>query len=100
MFIMSRRNIELPCKDGAQIHRVAKDFVGEIPDWAAGTPYFRALVADGKIVVPASTKDKDLTAAEEESDLDKAKLSEDEPAPGPDDSPDKAPPKASMKKGK
>ena len=63
MFIMARRNIELPSSDSTQIHRVAKGFVGDIPDWAADTAYFRALVEDGKIVVPASTKDKDLNGA-------------------------------------
>ncbi len=64
MFILSKRNIELPSPDGSAKHRVDKGFVGSIPDWAADTAYFRALVKDGKIVVPESKKDKDLAAAE------------------------------------
>lgn len=67
MFIMSKRNIELPSLDGRQRHAVKKGFIGDIPDWAAGTPYFHALVKDGKIVVPASPKDSDIAAAAEES---------------------------------
>lgn len=63
MFIMSKRNIELPSADSSKTYKVARDYVGNIPDWACGTPYFQALVKDGKIVVPASTKDKDLSAA-------------------------------------
>ena len=45
--------------------RVKKEHVGEVPDWACKTPYFEALVNDGKIVIPASHKDKDLQEAEE-----------------------------------
>lgn len=66
MFIMSKRNIELPSPDGRQKHAVKKGFIGDIPDWAADTPYFRALVEDGKIVVPASKKDGDIATAAEE----------------------------------
>lgn len=66
MFIMSKRNIELPSPDGRRRHAVKKGFIGDIPDWAAGTPYFRALVKDGKIVVPDSKKDIDISAAAEE----------------------------------
>lgn len=60
MFIVSRRNIILPSPDGKTSFRVSKDFVGEIPDWATETNYFRALVADGKIGVPGSNGDKDV----------------------------------------
>lgn len=65
MFIMAKRNVILPSKDGTQKHAVKRDYVGEIPDWAADTDYFRALVKDGKIAVPESTKDKDTQAADE-----------------------------------
>lgn len=64
MFILSKRNIILPSPDGKQSVRVARDFVGEIPDWAAQTSYFRALVADGKIV-PTTHRDKDQQEADE-----------------------------------
>lgn len=65
MFIMAKRNIELPSPDNSRKHKVEKGFIGNIPDWAADTPYFRALVEDGKIVVPASSKDKDILEAED-----------------------------------
>ena len=64
MFIFSKRNIILPSPDGSQSVRVKQDFVGEIPDWAAETQYFRDLVADGKIV-PTTTRDKDTQCAAE-----------------------------------
>lgn len=64
MFILSKRNIILPSPDGCQMIRVTRDFVGEIPDWAAKTSYFNELVRDGKIV-PSSAADKDLQEAAE-----------------------------------
>lgn len=66
MFVLSHRNIRLPSPDGKSSFFIARGYVGEIPDWAADTPYFRALVADGKISVPASTRDKDTQAAAED----------------------------------
>lgn len=65
MFIAAKRNLILPSKNGSNTYEVARGFVGNIPDWAADTPYFEALVKDGKISVPKSHKDKDLAAAEE-----------------------------------
>lgn len=65
MFIYSNRNVILRSQDGAQSHPVRRGFVGEIPDWAGDTDYFRALVKDGKISLPASHRDKDVQAAEE-----------------------------------
>lgn len=66
MFILSKRNVILPSSDGSRTHFVPKGFVGNIPDWAAETKYFEALVADGKIV-PTAMPDKALQAAEEKS---------------------------------
>lgn len=63
MFIMSKRNVILPSVDGTKKHKVSRGFVGDIPDWAAETKYFQALVADGKISVPASHQDKDTQDA-------------------------------------
>lgn len=65
MFILAKRNIILPSPDGAQQFQIKRDFVGDIPDWATKTDYFKALVADGKITVPESHKDKDTQAADE-----------------------------------
>lgn len=59
MFIISKRRVILPSRDGSQHYLVPRDFIGEIPDWAADTDYFRSLVDDGKIGVPESRKDKD-----------------------------------------
>ena len=59
MFVLAKRSVILPSKDGRQHHFVPRDFVGDIPDWAAETDYFRALVAEGKIGVPESHKDRD-----------------------------------------
>ena len=39
--------------------------MGEAPDWATSTRYFRELVADGKIIVSESRRDRDLQAADE-----------------------------------
>lgn len=64
MFILSKRSLILPSPDGSTSVRVRQDFVGEIPDWAAGTDYFRALVADGKIV-PTGKRDAETQAASE-----------------------------------
>lgn len=63
MFIVANRNIILPSADGSQSVRVERGFMGAIPDWAAKTPYFNALVKDGKIAVPKSKKDKDIRGA-------------------------------------
>lgn len=65
MFIYSDRNVILRSRDGAQAYPVRRGFVGEVPDWAGDTDYFRALVKDGKISLPASHKDRDVQAAEE-----------------------------------
>lgn len=64
MFVMSKRNIILTSPDGTASVRLVRDFVGEIPEWAAQTEYFRALVADGKIV-PTGRADKDTQKADE-----------------------------------
>ena len=64
MFILSKRNVILPSSDGSRTHFVPKGFIGNIPDWAAETKYFEALVADGKIV-PTAMTDKALQDAAE-----------------------------------
>ena len=40
--------------------RLPRGFMGAVPDWAAETAYFKALAADGKLVVSASKSDKEL----------------------------------------
>ena len=51
MWVYSRRNIVIPGPVGEQPLRLQKDGFGEVPEWAAETPYFQALLADGKIVL-------------------------------------------------
>lgn len=65
MFIKANRNIVLPSSDGSATHFVPRDFVGHVSDHFCRTPYFDALVKDGKIVLPASTKDKAVDTAAE-----------------------------------
>lgn len=64
MFILSKRNLILPSPDGSASVRVRRGFVGRVPDWAAETGYFRALAADGKIVITGRA-DKETQAADE-----------------------------------
>lgn len=64
MFIMSKRNLLLPSKDGSVRYPVRSGFVGDIPDWATQTEYFAALVKDGKVVV-TDHSDKATQAAAE-----------------------------------
>ena len=62
MFIVSKRNIILPSKDGTETYFVPRGYIGSIPNWAAETEYFRALVIDGKIGTPEGRKDKAVEA--------------------------------------
>lgn len=64
MFVLSKRNIIIPAPDGSVSVRLAREQLAEVPDWAANTEYFKALVADGK-VVPSGKDDKSAQAAAE-----------------------------------
>ena len=48
MFVLSKRNIILTAPDGSAVIQLRAGMMETIPDWAAKTSYFRALVADGK----------------------------------------------------
>ena len=76
MFVLCKRNIILPSKDGSKKYQVKKDYIGEIPDWATQTDYFLDLVAAGKITVPASKKDKDTQSAAEKPVKQRKKVEE------------------------
>lgn len=65
MFIVSNRNIMLRSEDGDKVFPLSRGFMGEIPDWAAKTKYFKALCDCGKIVVPKSKADRDIETAAE-----------------------------------
>lgn len=62
MFVLSKRNIDLPGPGG--VVRLSRGQMADVPAWAADTAYFKALVADGKIV-PSATSDKATQAAAE-----------------------------------
>lgn len=64
MFVLSKRNIVIPAPDGSAAVRLVRGQMSTVPDWAAGAPYFKALVADGKLV-PSGTSDKETQAADE-----------------------------------
>lgn len=65
MFVLAKRNIILPAP-GPGVAPVAlkKDLFAEVPEWAAETAYFSALVADGKIVITEHSDKAVQTAAE------------------------------------
>lgn len=64
MFVLSKRNIEIPASDGSAVIRLRAGVMATVPDWVAETSYFKALVADGK-VVPSGKSDKATQAAAE-----------------------------------
>lgn len=64
MFVLSKRNIILPAPDGSAAVRLRAGMMETVPDWAAETDYFRALVKDGKIV-PSGTSDRETQRAAE-----------------------------------
>ena len=64
MFVLSKRNIVIPAPDGTASVRLRAGMMETVPDWAAETEYFKALVADGKIV-PSGTSDKETQKAAE-----------------------------------
>lgn len=64
MFVYSHVNVLLPDLTGSQRFMVQRDYIGEIPDWAAETDYFAELVKDGKISLPESRSDKAIADAE------------------------------------
>ena len=64
MLILSKRNIIIPAPDGSTAVRLRAGLMETVPDWAVNTEYFKALVADGK-VVPSGRSDKSAQAAAE-----------------------------------
>lgn len=64
MFVLSKRNVIIPAPDGSTAAALRRDVMTDIPEWAAQTDYFQALVRDGKIV-PTGTSDKESQKAAE-----------------------------------
>lgn len=57
MVVLSKRNIILPGPDGRKF-LLRKDYVGPVPEWAEGSAYLNALIADGKVIIPEDRKGK------------------------------------------
>ena len=64
MFVLSKRNVIIPAPDGSTAVALRRDVMTNIPEWAAQTGYFQALVRDGKIV-PTGTSDRESQKAAE-----------------------------------
>lgn len=73
MFIMSKRNIIIPSPDGKMSKKLHKGYVGAVEDWVTKTDYFKALVADKKIIITETTKDNELEKADVEKPVDNAR---------------------------
>lgn len=65
MFVMSNRNIIIPSVDGMNAFNLPKGYIGRVPEWVTKTEYFKALVADGKVAVTQTAKDKEVEKAVE-----------------------------------
>ena len=63
MFVVSKRNIILPGPGGEKFH-MPRDYMGPVPAWAEDSAYLKALAADGKVILSASGRDRDIDAAE------------------------------------
>ena len=68
MFLLSHRNVILSTRGGDETRFIPRDFLGDVPDRFCASPYFEALVKDGKIAIPKSGKDKDVADAGEDSE--------------------------------
>ena len=54
--VLPKRNIVIPSPDGKESVRLHKDVISQVPDWAPKSPYYRALVADKKLLVMTPEK--------------------------------------------
>lgn len=68
MFAVSNRNVVIPSPDGKASVRLSRGQMGPVPDWAPKTAYFKALVADGKLVVSNSKRDRAEEKARQEAE--------------------------------
>lgn len=63
MFIVSKKNFIFRLSDGATF-QVRRDYMGDVPDYLKEHPLFQAAVRGGDIMVPGSTSDKAVYAAD------------------------------------
>lgn len=54
--VLPKRNIVIPSPDGKESVRLNKDIISQVPDWAPKSPYYKALVADKKLLVMTGGK--------------------------------------------
>lgn len=66
MFINSKKNFEI-C-EGEKKLLIPRNFIGEIPAWAAKHWLVVAAIKDGSIATPKKTKDKALVQADKEAE--------------------------------
>ena len=66
MFITSKRNLLVKLPDGSE-YKIARDFVGEIPEELAEVDLIKLAISDGTIVTPKSKEDEVIEAAVEEA---------------------------------
>ena len=66
MFIVSKKNFIFRLPDGT-FYKVAKDFMGEAPDYLTDLPLFKLAVKGGDIMTPATTAEKDIYKAEDKA---------------------------------
>lgn len=63
MFVVSKRNFKFRTPDGD--YTLAKDYMGDVPDFITEHPLFKAGVQSGWIVTPAGHSDTALYKADE-----------------------------------
>lgn len=78
MFVLAKRNIVLPAPDRSEFFRLRKDEFSTVPEHFTTTPYFSALVRDGKIVSPDSRKDAAIDEANAVAEVKLAEKLEDQ----------------------
>ena len=65
MFVLAKRNIIIPSTEpGIQPVALKKDGFADVPAWAESSPYFQALVSDGKLIVTDRTDKSTQDAAD------------------------------------
>lgn len=71
MVVVSKRNILFTAPDKVTKYRLARDYMGTVPDWVTKLPYFSELVAAGKILIaekPAEQKEPKKSAKADKSE--------------------------------
>ena len=65
MFVLAKRNIIIPSAEpGVPPVALKKDGFADVPVWAESSPYFQALVSDGKLIVTDRTDKSTQDAAD------------------------------------